>query len=91
MIRIGTIRKFFTDDYQISTEAAAEIAHYLNDQAGIIAKKSVAIIEEENKYRRIQGEDELKRILARHVIEAIQTRQVLISHPRISILEARTW
>ena len=72
MIRIGTIRKFFTDDYQISTEAAAEIAHYLNEQAAIIAKKSLAIIEEENKYRRIQGVEELKRVTARHVKEVLE-------------------
>lgn len=72
MVTVTGIRRLFGDeDYQLSTEAIVTIAIHLEERARIIVGRTVSNFEEENRLRQIQGLAPLKRVLARHVLEAV--------------------
>jgi len=72
-IKIETCRHFLEGrGVQVSTEAAAYLALYLDMEAKAIAHKAVNAMEEENCARQIQGLPPRSRLASKDIEKALQ-------------------
>lgn len=73
IIRINTARHFLDNKgVQVSTEAAAHLAQYLDIEAEAIATKAIKAMEEENRIRQVQGLPPRLRLASKDVKKALQ-------------------
>ena len=67
-IKLNTAKTFLQNDsIQVSTEASARLAFYLNDLADHIARQAIDQLFEENEARRIQGLPPRHRLTAQDI------------------------
>lgn len=72
-IKLNTARRFLeTNGVQLSEEAVEEFCDYLNGLAEATTTQTLVSLDEENILRRVQGLPPLRRILPRHVMEAVE-------------------
>jgi len=70
-LKLNAMRRYLArEDLQVSTEAAAYLALMLDEKATELAKKAIALLEEENESRTIQGLPPRVRLTAEDVKRA---------------------
>ncbi len=72
MIKLNTARSYLeSQDLQVSTEAAAALAFFLDDRGRAIGERAGQLVRDENEARVIQGLEPRKRITAEDVRRAV--------------------
>jgi hypothetical protein len=67
-IKLNTVKNFLQNDsIQVSAEASARLAFFLNDIADHIARQALLNLEEENQARAIQGIPPRHRLTAQDI------------------------